>query len=219
MGENPGKRRMPSEVKLVICDSLREEARAALSLAGLDDVEIITFSPLEERPWNDDGTLGDTVSDHLSPDDAVCVIDVGCYRGNLHLPDNYRFVHTTASANTAEFLAGRVVAEQLFAEGAYVIVPGWAKRWRSYLHTNGTDPAEIRRRYESFARVVMLQVIPGGDGARPLRELSEYLHLQPEIVPVGLEMLSLRLSNGILKACLKRAAEHHGGLPREVQPL
>jgi len=210
---------MPSEVKLVICESLKEEARAALSLAGLDDIEIVTFSPIEYRPWNDEGTLGGSVSDHLSPDDAICVVDVGCHRGHLHLPENYRFVHTTASANTAEFLAGRVVAEQLFAEGAYVIVPGWAKRWRSYLHANGVDPEETRRRYESFSRLVMLQVIPGSDGAHPLRELSNYLHLEPEIVPVGLEMLSLRLVNGILQACLMRTADHHAGLPREIQPL
>jgi hypothetical protein len=219
VGDHPGKRRMPSEVKLVVCESMKEEARAALSLAGLDDVEIITFSPVDERPWNDEGMLGCQVSDRLSPDDAICVVDVGCHPGRLRLPDSYRFVHTACAANTAEFVAGRTVAEQLFAEGAYVVLPGWTKDWRRYLHAKESEPSSAKRTYSSFTRVVMLQVIPGSDGVKTLHELSHYLDLEPEIVPVGLEILSLRLANGILQASLKRTADHSGGLPREVQPL
>ncbi len=189
---------MNGRTKIVICETLRQEAIAALRQEGLEGAELIALPPF------DPGGNGIRIPlDRIAPNDAVCLLTGDCLPIGISLPDEYRYVHAIRTARACEVVAPRAVLDQLQFEGARIVLPGWVANWRSYLKVQ--DEKLFRLGFQQTAtKIAMLETDSSVAASSDLKEFGRFVRLPYEIVPVGLELFSSRLAKGVLMANLLR---------------
>ena len=75
-------------------------------------------------------------------------------------------------------LINRELAEQLIADGAYLLTPGWARHWKSYLRAQGFDQTLARQYFHEFAsQLVLLDTGTDPQATLRLHEMGVYLDL------------------------------------------
>ena len=96
-------------------------------------------------------------------------------------------------------LINREYAEQLIADGAYLLTPGWARHWKSYLRAQGFDQAVARQYFHEFAsQLVLLDTGADPQAMLRLHEMGVYLDLPTRRLPCGLDYLRLFLTGLVL---------------------
>jgi len=96
-------------------------------------------------------------------------------------------------------LINREYAEQLIADGAYLLTPGWARHWKSYLRAQGFDQALARQYFHEFAaQLVLLDTGVDPQAMLRLHEMGVYLDLPTRRLPCGLDYLRLFLTGLVL---------------------
>src|SRR6185369_9985926 len=95
--------------------------------------------------------------------------------------------------------------------GAYLVSPSWLSRWREHLDALGFDRKTAHEYFAEFARrLVLLDSGICADSMDLLGELADYVGLPSEIIPVGLDLFRVKLSNLVLRWRLDRAAAGSG---------
>ena len=96
-------------------------------------------------------------------------------------------------------LINREYAEQLIADGAYLLTPGWARHWKSYLRAQGFDQTLARQYFHEFAsQLVLLDTGTDPQATLRLHEMGAYLDLPTRRLPCGLDYLRLFLTGLVL---------------------
>ena len=96
-------------------------------------------------------------------------------------------------------LINRELAEQLIADGAYLLTPGWARHWKSYLRAQGFDRALGRQYFHEFAaQLVLLDTGIDPQATLRLHEMGVHLDLPTRRLPCGLDYLRLFLTGLVL---------------------
>jgi diguanylate cyclase (GGDEF)-like protein/PAS domain S-box-containing protein len=102
-------------------------------------------------------------------------------------------------------LINRRFAEQLIADGAYLLTPGWARHWKSYLRAQGFDQTLGRQYFHEFAaQLVLLDTGTDPEAVRHLEEMGAYLDLPTRQLPCGLDYLRPFLTGLVLEWKLRR---------------
>ncbi|HET6495322.1 MAG TPA: diguanylate cyclase, partial [Thermoleophilia bacterium] len=97
-------------------------------------------------------------------------------------------------------LINRDYAEQLVADGAYLLTPGWARHWKSYLRAQGFDQSLARLYFGEFAtQLVLLDTGTDPQAAERHAEMGSYLDLPTRRLPCGLDYLRLFLTGLVLE--------------------
>lgn len=92
-------------------------------------------------------------------------------------------------------LVNQAIAEQLVAEGAYLLSPGWARNWLPYLERQGFDRQSAREFFHEFCtQLVLLDTGTDPEAPARLRELGDYLDLPVRSLACGLDYLRLVLT-------------------------
>jgi len=97
-------------------------------------------------------------------------------------------------------LINREFAEQLVADGAYLLTPGWAHDWKNYLRAQGFDQTLARDFFHEFAsQLVLLDTGTDPQAVQHLDEMGAYLDLPTRRLPCGLDSLRLFLTGLVLE--------------------
>ena len=97
-------------------------------------------------------------------------------------------------------LINRELAEQLIADGAYLLTPGWARHWKSYLRAQGFNQTLGRQYFREFAsQLVLLDTGTDPQAMLRLHEMGVYLDLPTRRLPCGLDYLRLCLAGLVLE--------------------
>ncbi len=185
-------------LRIHVCTNFAPDVRAALPKQLESGVEVVEFAadcvgsqadceascermldPDAARTQSMAGDSRITIS-HTAGGDDVCAL-------RCTGPAGYRLVN-------------HEIAEQLVADGAYLLTPGWAQRWRSYLRAQGFDRTLARQYFHEFAsQLVLLDTGTDPQALERLHEMGVFLDLPTRRLPCGLDYLRLFLTGLVLE--------------------
>lgn len=191
---------MKHRITFRCCPSLLGEIKSVTRDSDiLADVEIETI-PLScvQNFFNQNLAL--SAVNALPVETKQILIGGGCLQGldldTLKLSGN----HVLSPTLCFYLIAPPSLVDELIAEGAYVLTPGWLMQWEQHLLELGFE-REVARQFfqESISELVLLDTGVDKEVSSRLSALSEYLSLPCRIVPVNLDMLRLNLENLYLR--------------------
>ncbi len=110
-------------------------------------------------------------------------------------------VARTRGKNCCELLLGREEYRRLSHEGAFFLIPEWARRWKEVfakeLGLNRANATELMR--EMHSKLVYLDTGLAPVPEDTLKECAEYCGLPYEVRPVSLERLRLSVEEPMLR--------------------
>jgi PAS domain S-box-containing protein len=194
---------------IAICRNFEADARAALAGLAPSDVALAVFPPRCGRPPLDRGEVAELV-EGCSCDRAEVLGSI-CCSGLGRTPDLPRGWRVHALESCFELVAPRAMLAPQLRAGAYVLTPGWLRRWREEMREEGLDDAELARELfgESITKLLLLDTGVDRDAPARLQELAEHLALPAEVIPVGVEFLRDRLLRLRAEAALAAERSAH----------
>jgi PAS domain S-box-containing protein len=184
---------MAGKLGLAVCQNFAAEAQAALESAQLDDVLLVAFPGACGRPPTGWEQLAATLP---SPDrcERVHVLGSACVAGLPDPPVDLAHCRVEKMEQCFYLLAQREMVDHYFKTGAYLITPGWLARWPQHIQRWGFDRETARSFFgESVKRLLLLDTGVDPASAAHLRDFAAFVDLPFEILPIGLDVLRLRL--------------------------
>ena len=87
------------------------------------------------------------------------------------------------------------------ADGAYLLTPGWLRRWRQHMVAWGFDQPTARLFFaETTHRLVLLDTGVSADASMHLRGLADFLALPYQVIPVGLQRFAAHLARTLAES-------------------
>lgn len=192
---------MSDSTKVFICELVGAEARKALDLDGLKDVEVMTYRIDLLDPRRSSENLRSELQKLTGSDDAVCIFASESELTPLgKLPRSYA---TILTKSCFEMVAGPGMADALLSKGAYLTIPGMLKRWREMVQAHEIDrPQERFAISEAVSEIVLLDTGEGSELQSELEDFSKTVGKPCSSMDVGLDFLRLRMSRGVSEARL-----------------
>ncbi|MDD1756727.1 MAG: GAF domain-containing sensor histidine kinase [Methanomassiliicoccales archaeon] len=197
---------MPVSTTVLICESVAAEARKALDLEGLEDVDLAPYRTDSGDPRIGVEDLRSKLQPFWGSEGAVCIIGIEADLSALdNVPRGYSIMQMSSCA---ELLAGPGLANDLLSKGAIAIVPWMLGRWRETLMASGPERVPSLPGFsDTTTEVVLLDTGLGDWSQGDLEELTERLRRPCSSLFVGLDYLRLRLSRGVIEARLRSELE------------
>ena len=180
-------------LRISVCADFAEDVRAALPAPLDHDVEVVEFDADCVGPQARCQELREQVrgpgAAFTEPIAGDCTVSVS------RAADGEDVCALHCSGPSGYPLIDREVAEQLIADGAYLLTPGWARNWKTYLRAQGFDQTIARQYFHEFAsRLVLLDTGTDPQAAQHLDEMGAYLDLPTRRLACGLDYLRLLLT-------------------------
>jgi hypothetical protein len=187
---------MNKEPALVVCETLRREAEAALAGTEFHDVPIFAFAARCEggvevaASVQRQAELGGLAL-HVLGANCVAQLERRSAAGEAGCK-----VHRTEQC--FYLVARESLVDALEQDGAYLITPGWLTRWKERLDRQGLGGPEGRALFhEGIDKLVLLDTGLYPRSREELRVMGEQLDLPPVALPIGPGHLRERL-RGVL---------------------
>jgi PAS domain S-box-containing protein len=184
----------PTRLALVACESLEPELAAWT--AGLDpaacEVELVSFAPRCGRPslaWDD---LARLVPE---PERFGRVIVLGsCCLQQLELPpDAPGNLFLERLPSCFSLICSDYCITSYQHQGAYLVSSGWLAHWEERLQQQGVDAVLAPEIFATVRGIVHLDTGVLADAEQRLARCADFLVQPFKSVPVGLDLLGLRL--------------------------
>ena len=200
---------MTDTLCILVCENTAPEAVAVTAGEGFEDVIVRAFPARCGRPMLAWEELSTAVGEPGTDVGRVVVLGGACCRGLAGTPgpDRPRFCVNVAE-HCPQLLVSTTTAASLQQGGAFLLSPGWLTHWRQHMEVWGFDQETARDFFgECTDRLLLLDsgVVEGATAM--LHELADFVGLTAEVLPVGLELMRLQLSNLVLEWRLERAAQ------------
>jgi len=179
-------------LKISACANFAPDVRAALPAHLQDGVEVVEFAAdcvgLQARCRER--------CERVHASNARTELMAGdCPVSVSHAADRADVCALRCSGPPGYPLIDREVAEQLIADGAYLLTPGWARHWKTYLRAQGFDQTIALQYFHEFAsHLVLLDTGTDPHSAQHLDEMGAYLDLPTRRLACGLDYLRLLLT-------------------------
>lgn len=181
---------------LLCCSALAGEVRSLAPRRWPGAVVLAQDSMLHMRP----DELGRAVAAALDREEGTPVLLVyGDCAAALETLEERPGIDRVRALNCCELLLGRDAYRRRSREGAFFLLPEWARRWRSVfeveLGLSGCDAASLMR--EMHRTLVYLDTGVGEVPTGELAACSEAFGLPLEILPVTLDALAQAVDEGL----------------------
>jgi signal transduction histidine kinase len=190
--------------RVVVCELIYDEARRALELEGLREVEVVAYRVDLQDPIRSAEHLDTTLQELVGFEGAVCIFATSSEVKALpRMPRPYAVIQTQSCI---EMLAGEGMALDLLTKGAYSLVPGALRR--SGKGAIGDHDVNIEIMIPADAReIVLLDTGLGDWSMEGLQALATSSGKPFSVLPVGLDPLRLRMFGGVVEARLRLELE------------
>jgi len=197
-----------SKLCLLVCQNFLAEAAAIVAEENFADVQIAAFAPTCIRPADDTGYISRLAAERAAPDCDVVLFGGFCLN-SLATPERgvsgATKIQVASAPRCLEFAAPARLVDAQIEAGAYLLTPGWLSHWRRTMTQWGFDQPTAREFFaETTRKLVLLDTGTDAQSDSHLRELADFLALPNETIPVGLDLLRLRLIRVVLEWRLKQ---------------
>jgi signal transduction histidine kinase/ActR/RegA family two-component response regulator len=186
-------------IGILACRWLHEEIERVIAQEGIPSCEAIVFPcdcSAESRPTL---LFDDFVRSSADLFESLIVLGRPCFsqfstRNSVPFGSNVSVIE-----RNFDLLLPAPLIRRFQEEGAYIVTPGWLKNWKRRLHFAWGFDGEGSRAFfgESCSRFVLLDTGTHPGCREQMAECAAHVDRPFEIVPVGLDMLSLILKNAL----------------------
>lgn len=200
---------MKNKLCIAACSNIAPEIQSALNASGNESVEVIHYPALciQRKGWKDAVTQALS----LIPPDCEQTIFIGtdsCLpeKEALAMTNNPRIYNLEQCFH---LLVSKSLTQKYLNEGAYLLTPGWLKNWQDYLEQWGFKRDDASEFFRDFAKKLVLldSRLNETEPIKNIEDLSEYLQIPYEVIPVGLDHLILIINSLILEWKLSKEKE------------
>jgi diguanylate cyclase (GGDEF)-like protein len=186
---------MTPKFYLIVCQNLVREATLAIEREHLSDITLVTF-PADfcnsSKPWE---SLIPFVPHVESPFDRVCIVGGGCLARLADPPAAFQQEQVRRVGPCFHLLIGADRIEQSIQRGAYTLTCGWLAHWQDSIRKWGFDRDQAQEFFkETATRLLLLDTEVDRHSRQDLTEFAEYVEMESEVLPVGLDYFRLYLS-------------------------
>jgi hypothetical protein len=185
---------MSEKLCLLVCSYFQREVAAAIEAEGWDDVVVGAFPADCGRPETGWGKLKRISSAH-GEFSQVDAFGSPCIMNLANPPAGMENFQLHKIQQCFHLFADNDQIDDYILNGAYLITPGWLAGWQKHIKDMGFDEDTAPEFFNEFARqLVLLDTGVDKKTLRQIRELSNFVKLPFEVVPVGLVFLRQMLS-------------------------
>ena len=176
-------------LRIYCCENLGPDVKVALCGGRLEGAQCQTFTSNCGRSpvtWGDvRRTCGSAPAILMG---GECLAHLG------PPPDDMRRILLLKRPRCTELICGDYSFARLTAAGSYMVTAGWLDNWRSIVAGWGGDQGTGAEFFaESCDRITLLDTGSDPGSKAALGEFGEFVQRPVEVVPVGLELLTLQL--------------------------
>lgn len=184
---------------ILCCNSLAPEISHVLLEGSYPDVCLKSFPDVCLGCSINDQRILEIVGDDAEQYSRIVVIVSSC-RGKKMAGSQLKNVEIIQLEQCLELLFPRPAIYHFVKEGYYLTSNGWLRNYTRHIREWGFDAVSAKHFFgESIRKICMLDTgIPGDSGNR-LEELSAYMGVPSEVLPVGTSHLKNFLDSHILK--------------------
>ncbi len=193
---------IPKSNDVIVCCSVLKAEVQSLSKERWPDHKLVFLpSMMHMHPERLASSLEALLGAELKQGHAVVLIYGDCCArmGALEaLPGVVR----TRGRNCCELLLGSAEYRRLSREGAFFLIPEWARRWKEIFATelglNHANATSLMR--DMHRKLVYLEtgIVPVPE--KELQECSNYCGLPYEVLPISLELLRSAIEEALLRS-------------------
>lgn len=188
---------MANKLCLLVCQNFLAETSAVVAEAGVADVQVAVFAAACIRPTNDTCAISQRAVERAEHDCDVVLLGGHCINGVAAAErgaPGANNVQVAALPRCLDFVAPAPLVDAEIAAGAYLLTPGWLRNWRRTMAEWGFDRPTAREFFaETTRQLTLLDTGTDAPTGRHLHDLADFLALPAKVIPVGLDLLRLRL--------------------------
>jgi signal transduction histidine kinase len=189
-----------AKIRLLVCEYIAEETGRLLQELEAGDIEMGTY---EAECARRKMSINSVIHSFAGPEEKVSIIGAQCLNEMGALPRSCRKALNVRTDQCFDLFCGREALDGYVASGAFIIVPGWLRRWRRNMHDWAVEKHVARDIFRSStSRIVLLVTAPYEGMEDDLREFSEFAGVPSETVVVGLRQYRELLRDAIHEARL-----------------
>jgi hypothetical protein len=199
---------MTDKLCILVCQNLGREAVAVIKSEGFDDVTLATFPAHCNRPWLGWKDLEQIIRARGDSCSHYCLLS-GCLATESQelSPELKLYRHDEIGSCFYLFINSHVL-DAAVKRGAYLLTPGWLARWRHYVDEWGFDHETAREFFgECVTKLLLLDTGVDKKSSEHVREFADFVDLDFEVLPVGLDFFRLVLTQVVQEWRLKRESE------------
>ena len=187
------------QLQILVCELYRNEIKALDASQAFPEVEFSTYPARCGRPPLSAAELRTSLAD--SSDRDRVILFGGCCLSQLdetsELLPECRFIRLE---NCCNLIAGSYAINHYLRDGGYLVTPGWLQNWRNHLNVMGFyEDQTIARNFfsECIRSIILLDTGIQNDVLENLTEFADFLQVPFSVVPVGLDLLHLRIEHAL----------------------
>jgi len=191
---------MSHTLAIMVCSNFSAEIEEVIKQEGLNNITVIPFESFCTHMRKDLKLLSGE-DNFLKKGNYIHIIG-----GNACLSKHEKKFSSYGKSEIHRFeqcfhlLAPPYLVNSYLREKSYLISPGWLKNWKENLSKMGFNREMAREFFkEATDKLVFIDTGINPDGMEQMKELSSWLNIPFEIVPVGLDYVTLFLHNIYLK--------------------
>lgn len=181
---------MQKKRAIIVCENFKREVEFVLNQRGIPNLIVASFKSscglgLSESDINTDLLVNLKECDQI---DLICSASCVNVKNALQQHQNLNYIKLN---NCFELVFSKVTVEHLIRQGAHLLTPTWLRNWRQYVELWGfTDYNQIHSFFSSFCkRLVLLDTLIDDSIIQDLVEFAEFVGLEYEVIPVGVEKI------------------------------
>ncbi len=193
---------MNNEQKLciLVCDNFAPEINHIISSNEYPDVIVKSFYSY----CNSSNLILDKVKKIIIESDSnfsdIVFIGCPCYLSQKEKLAKYSNLQIINLEQSFELLLSKTMIEHFISQKYYLISSGWLKSYKRHIKDWGFEPENAKHFFGEIAqKILFLDTGLPGDFLFQIKELSEYMGLPYEILPIGLTHCKLFLDSIVSK--------------------
>jgi len=196
---------------LLVCQNFLAEVGAIIAEEGYADVQGAACAATCLRPTYAACYISQRAAEQTERDCDVILLGGHCLN-SIPVPERgaagANNVRVVALSRCLELVAPAPLVDAEIEAGAYLLTPGWLQNWRRAMAQWGFDQPTAREFFaETTQKLTLLDTGTDAQTGRHLQELADFLALPTQVIPVGLDLLRLRLIRLVLEWRLQQRAD------------
>ena len=189
---------MNNKPGVMVCGTLIQEVTRIAGERGFESLEVIPL-PCDFYCRPGPGRRNDAeIPSWIHGFGPILLLGASCLPD---IPDVSGGIRITRIDNCSEILLPGELASWYVNNGAYFITPGWLQHWEEHIARWGFDTATAGPFFSEWcSRIVLLDTGTDPESPGKLSAFAAFADRPFEVLPAGLDMLRLRMSNFLMQA-------------------
>lgn len=205
-----------NKLDIFVCENFSPEFMKVTKDEGFDDVNIIAYPCMCENKSKKSKAL-ELLSDTKSRNDNVFVISSKHCDILKLLPENSS-IETRSSLYCFRHLSSEPLISYIIKNGGYIVGSGWLSDWERHIESMGFNRETAMLFYKDFCKeLIFFDTGTANNAEEKLKELSNFLDLPYEIIPIGLDYVAYLLKSIVYEWKLRKDIKEHTDSINKIQ--